>query len=234
MLDKELIKNNFKKSIKTYNSNAIVQKKVAQKLVSFLPLKKFPKILEIGSYSGLLTKELINWVEFKQYLAIDIIDSFDEIKKLDNRIKFQIADVEDIEFNEKFDLIIASSSLQWCSDFEGVVKKLKSHLSNNGVVAISVFGKDNLFEIKKVFGAGLNYKSVSELKFLFSDNAKIIEETQVLEFQNPKDILKHLKYTGVNSIRKNTLGICEIRKKLKMLNDIYENKLTYNPIYIID
>ena len=72
---KELIKNNFKKSISTYDEYAFVQKKISKKLASLIKVKKVNSILEIGSYSGLLTKEIVKNVEFKNYSAVDIINS---------------------------------------------------------------------------------------------------------------------------------------------------------------
>lgn len=232
MLDKELIKNKFQKSLLTYSNHAIVQKDMAEKLSDFLD-KNYDDILEIGSYSGLLTNEIVKKVNFKNYCAIDIIDSFKYIKNLSPKIKFILGDIESIRIKEKYDLIISSSSLQWCENFSKIIKKLKSYLKPEGHLAIAIFGKKNLYQIKDVFGVSLNYPDISEIKDLFSDNAKIIEETITLQFNNPLEILKHLKYTGVNSL-KNDIKYCEIKEKMKILEEKYQNKLTYNPIYIID
>ena len=43
MLNKKIIKNNFKKSLKTYDENAIVQKKMAIELIALLNKNYFPK-----------------------------------------------------------------------------------------------------------------------------------------------------------------------------------------------
>lgn len=234
MPDKELIKKNFKKSLLTYDNNAIVQKIMAQKLVSNLKEKKFKNILEIGSYSGILTKEIVKNFRFETYLALDIIDSFDLIKNTDSKIEFQKIDIENFKTNKKFDLIIANASLQWCDNFDETIQKLKSYLAPNGILAISVFTKENLYEIKKTFNIGLNYLSDEDIKRTFSKNAKIIKEKEILQFKNPKDILRHMKYTGVNSISKTNFTISQIKEKMKILEEIYQNKLTYTPLYIID
>lgn len=232
-MDKKLIQNNFQKSLKTYNNYAIIQKQMAATLVSLIDKKKeYSSILEIGSYTGLLTKEINKKISFNNYLALDIVDSFNFIKDINPKIRFKKCDVEEFNTDEKFDLIIAGASLQWCEDFYQTVKKLKTFLSKKGVLAISIFGTKNMQEVKESFKAGLKYLSEDEIKNFFSKNALIKEENYILGFNNSKEILEHLKYTGVNSTKK--LSFLEIKEGLKVLSEKFNNKLTYNPIYIID
>ena len=139
MLNKELIEKKFENSIDNYDENALIQKIMADKLVSLIEKRNFKHVLEIGSYSGILTKKLVEKFKFEKFLALDIVDSFEKIKNLSNKIEFQKIDVEKFETKEKFDLIIANASLQWCNDFEGTIKKLKSYLTKDGIFAITTF-----------------------------------------------------------------------------------------------
>lgn len=234
MLDKNLIQQNFAKSVYTYDSNAYVQKQTATKLLDLIKGKKFESILEIGSYTGNLTKPAVERFEFESYLAVDIVNSFDFIKNLSPKIKFKQVDIEQFQSDEKFDLIIANASLQWCNDFRGTIKNLKSFLNKNGILAISIFGVKNLIEIKEVFNSGLNYPKEEVLKSIFSKNAKITDEIIKLQFNSSMDILKHLKDTGVNSVSKNSLTVAQIKRKLEILEKEYNNILTYNPVFIVD
>ena len=234
MLDKKLIEEKFKNSIEYYDDNAVIQEIMADKLVSLIAKKKYRRIFEIGSYSGLLTKKIVEKFEFDDYLALDIVDSFDKIKNLSSKIRFEKCDIEKFETQEKFDLIIANASLQWCNDFEGIVKKLKSFLNEDGIFAITTFATDNFFEIRDAFNVSLNYLKFEELEKVFSSNAQIIQEIHTLRFNSPNDLLKHLKLTGVNAISKNNIKIAEIKKSLQILNERHQNKLTYKPVYIID
>ena len=235
MLDKKLIKNKFKRSIETYDKNAFIQNLMAQKLIELIKDKKFKNILEIGSYTGILTKKLIDInPNFTSYTAIDIIkESKNYIKKIDNNIIFLNKDVEDFYTGQKFDLIIANASMQWCLDLSNTIKKLQSFLENEGIMAISLFSKNNFFEIKDIFNIGLNYPSPNEIKKIFDKEILIFDENYELNFDNTFDILKHLKLTGVNALKKESFSIKELKEKMKNYQLKYENKLTYNPMYVI-
>ena len=142
MIDKELIKNKFQKSLNTYPEHALLQPNIAHKLAEFID-KDYEDILEIGSYSGFLTREIVKKTEFRNYTALDIVDSFDCIKNLSPKIKFILADIEEVELNQKYDLIISSSSLQWCNNLAKTTEKLKANLKPNGRIMLAIFGKKN-------------------------------------------------------------------------------------------
>ena len=118
MLDKELIKKKFIKSLLTYNSNAFVQKIMADELIELLNNKKYKNILEIGSYTGILTEKLVlKNPDFENYTAVDIISQAKKyVNKINNKIEFINADIENFKTDKKFDLIIANASLQWCDN----------------------------------------------------------------------------------------------------------------------
>ncbi len=241
-LNKELIKSKFEKSAKTYDKNASPQTKMAKTLLDLIlkkhPEKNFENILEIGSYTGIFTKELIKNLDFENYLALDVVDSFSYIKDLNPKISFKNMDIENFETKEKFDLIAANASLQWCEDFDKTLLKLLSFKKESGLLAFSIFDKDNLFEIKNAFNVGLNYKNEDEILVLL--NSKKIKSTTIkkekitLEFKNPREILRHLKLTGVNSLnKKEKMPYKKIKQGMKILEEEYKNKLTYSILYVI-
>ena len=235
MLNKELIKRRFKRSLKTYDKNAFVQKIMADELVFLLGEKKFKNILEIGSYTGILTERLIEKnPDYASYIALDIISNSCEcIKRIDDRISFLNVDIEEFVTEKKFDLIIANASLQWCLNFEEVIEKLKNFLEPRGIIALSVFAKDNFFEIKDIFDVGLNYLSLDEIRRIFQNRAQILQKEYELKFDDVFDVLRHLKATGVNAVTNESFSVCKLKDKLKIYEQKYNNKLTYKPLYII-
>ena len=73
MINKELIKKRFSKCITTYDENAKIQKRMAEKLFSLLERNDFDKILEIGCGTGLLTKIAVEKLNFRTYTANDMV-----------------------------------------------------------------------------------------------------------------------------------------------------------------
>lgn len=234
MIDKNTVYKKFEKRIDDYPKHAIAQKEMAEKLVSLLPQKKYSSILEIGSYSGFLTSEIKKNIDYDRYLALDVVGKSKEyLKKIDDKIEFLKCDIENFETEYRFDLIISNASLQWCADFEGVINKLKKYLAEGGVLAISTFSPDNLKEIKEVFAVSLDYPDEMTIKDVFKEDSIIIKDEISLKFDNPLEVLRHLKYTGVNSLLVSPLKYHEIKEDLKRLNSEFNNTLTYSPIYVI-
>ena len=236
MINKNLIHDRFAKNLENYNENAKIQKRMAERLVSFVNNKKPQTILEIGSGTGFLTKFAVENFEFNYYKAIDIVENSESyIKEISSDIEFVVADIEQYLScsSEKFDLIISNASLQWVEDFEGVINALKSRLNPNGELIFTTFGPENCREIYHVVGASLNYFSTNELQRMFPSST-IETEIHIMAFDTPKDVLKHLQLTGVNGIENRAWT----KKDLIKFENGYKNlcnrrpTLTYNPIYI--
>lgn len=228
MIDKSLVEKRFKKSLKTYNDNAIVQKKMAERLINMLPVKKFNSIFEIGCSTGVLTEKIKKNLQFNEFICNDIVkESKLYIDKIIEKNNFIFGDIEEIEINKKFDLIISNAALQWCNNPAKVIDKLISSLKKNGILAVSIFGSNNLKEIKTI----LDIKNDNLI------NINGIEETEIVYFNNPIEVLKHIKSTGANAL----IEYQFTKTRLKFFEEQYkklyskDNKvfLTYKPLYII-
>ena len=145
-----------------------------------------------------------------------------------------------MNFDGKYDLIISSSTIQWFEDIESFLRKIEKNLSENGIIAISTFGLDNLKEIKTLTNRGLSYYSLERWISIISEIFEMItisQEFVPLFFETPIEVLKHLKKTGVNGLNENPLSpsqvvsFCENYKKQHMSENGLT--LTYHPIYII-
>lgn len=239
MIDKALVKKRFSKSLKTYNDNAIIQKQMADKLITLLPFNYFDSIFEAGCATGILTDKIKIKIRFNHYSANDIVEeSQDYIRNIIPDSSFFSGDIETLEINKKYDLIISNACLQWCNNIEATIIKLLNCLNNNGILAVSIFGNENLKEIKEIFNIENKNYDMDKLKTFLSDyNAKIIEEKIELTFNSASDILKHIKNTGANAIEQMKLT----KSKLIQIEEEYNNRfkkqngmvLTYNPVYIV-
>ena len=237
-MNKDLIQSRFSKNLASYNEQAKIQKRMAERLVSFAEKKEYFSVLEIGCGTGFLTRNISEKIKFSNYKAIDIVpECCKYISEINSNIVFIANDVEKYlgNCNEKFDLIISNASLQWVNNFENTIKNLKNCLSKNGELIFSTFGKENFREIYHAIGTTLNYFSQKELKDKFLDfEITVDEEIHIMSFATPKDVLKHLQATGVNAIE----NVSWTKKDLIKFENAYSNlcskrpTLTYNPIYV--
>ena len=234
---KDLIQQRFKKSLKTYDSCAVVQKQMAKNLISYIPDKIYENILELGCGTGFVTR-ILSEREYKVYDALDLVEDCEfYIKSISEKINFINSDIEAFVADKKYDLIISNASLQWLDNFEEFVKKLKSNLSSDGVVGITMFGKSNFKELSEIVEHPLKYYSTDEIREVFEefDIIKLEEDIQTLDFETPLDVLHHIKNTGVNALKNEHWTKKDLIKFEKSYKKCCgENiKLTYNPIYII-
>ena len=237
-MNKDLIQSRFSKNLTSYNEQAKIQKRMAEKLVSFTEKKEYLSILEIGCGTGFLTQNISNCINFCNYKAIDIVPECEKyISEINPNINFVADDIENYLKinNENFDLIISNASLQWVNDFENTIQVLKKCLNKDGELIFSTFGKENFREIYHAIGASLNYYSQKDLIQMFSNfNISTDEEIHIMSFATPKDVLKHLQATGVNAIE----NVSWTKKDLIKFENAYSNlcskrpTLTYNPIYV--
>ena len=244
MINKELIKFRFNKSVKTYNETAIIQKEMAKKLtdktISFCG-SSFDKVFEFGAGTGFLSQNIVNQIKFNEYYANDIIEESEYcIKNIINTAKFLSGDIEKINITEKFDLVVSNAVVQWVSDLDELLLKIRSNLSDNGYFAFTTFGEQNYHEIRETTGVSLDYLKTETLKEKCNAKFEIIsfeESIQTLFFDTPLEVLKHIKNSGTNSIKSTNWTM----SKLKVFNDFYRksfssgNKviLTYHPIFVI-
>lgn len=246
-IDKQLVKERFLNSVDTYNSNAIVQKKMAQKLVSVLKEKsgnKFDNIIEIGSGTGLLTKEIVEELEFDKLVTNDFSSDYNSIIKgiftdINFKYEFIKGDAEFIfNFPENNNLIISNATFQWFEDIIEFVNRMSNILDKDGILAFTTFGIDNFHEVNKIQNVSLDYTSPDKIINAVSNNFDVIyrnNSEEKMYFPSPIEVLKHIKYTGVNSINGNAKILP--KKFISKYHNLFSTpkgvSLTYKPIYII-
>jgi len=239
-INPKLIKKQFEKSMDKYDKNAVVQKIMAEKLVSEL-IKisgNFDNILELGAGTGLLTKELIKKVEYKNYTANDLCEKSKKyLDKIIPDYKFIKGNAQKIISVKKQDLIISNALFQWFKDIEKSMLYYYNLLNPDGIIAFSTFSPDNFSEIMDLTGLSLEYKTADYLKAVIEKNFDILyieEFSYKMSFDNPLELLAHMKHTGVNSLADQSWTFADV----KIFCDKYKEKypditLTYSPILVI-
>jgi malonyl-CoA O-methyltransferase len=187
----------FSKRAKSYTKHNIIQKNVAKHLISKISSK--PKaILDLGSGNGVVY-DLIDW-EIDSFVGVDMADEMAYEHPKDKKIKTIKADFDDISLYKRFkrfDITIASSSLQWSKDLPNTISIISNHTKE---IAFAIFC-DNTFKTI--------YELSSLQTFLPSSNLTIKEmeryfdiEYEIkeykLEFEDNLSIFRYIKNSGVS------------------------------------
>lgn len=258
-IDKQLVCRQFRRAATGYDRQAVIQHRVADRLlamtVKYTDQQSQPlRILEIGCCTGLLTGKLLNsGIKVRSLVLNDLMPDFVERLSKDlavgkrgvdesgiDELGFLPGDIEQISLPGPFDLIISSSTFHWLDDLEQTLEKLLAALHPGGILAFSLYGPDNLPEIKELTGVGLDYLSFSKITSMLKKRCLLEEyhqEKEIFLFPEPRDVLNHLRKTGVNSIIRKPWTRQELdffcREYTKRFQVDQAVRLTYNPLYFI-
>ena len=247
MIDKQRIQQTFQRAATSYESQAMIQHRVADHLLGLLDRhdgKKIHRVLEIGCCTGLLTRKLAErYDEIYELVLNDLVESF--AVQAGNQvgipaISFLAGDIETVPLAGPYDLIISSSTFHWVHDLEGLLKKLADHMAPGATLAFSMYGPDNLEEIRELSGIGLNYFSLQEVEAMVKKHLSLDHSDQkreVFHFEAPMEVLDHLRQTGVNAVSSKpwTPGRLQRFKDeyLEKFSDDQGVRLTYHPLYLM-
>lgn len=252
-IDKSQVALRFAQAGQSYTEHAIVQKQIAQHL-SDLTQQYCPElfknavenILEIGCGSGNLSHLLLKNMQIDHLTLNDLYPEIQQHFQTYSKISYLIGDIEQLEFPKHLDLIASSSALQWVQNLDDIFLKACQSLNPQACLAFSSFGEKNLQEIKALTGQGLDYLSLENIQDKLLNNGfeilHLSEQISHLNFDHPKQVLQHLKATGVTATASN------FRWTKQSLHDFYQDyqkfsfsdesgqmlyPLTYHPIYCI-
>ena len=90
-----LIRTRFTRMLSAYNTNAKIQKKMAEKLINLCGKNSYNTILEIGCGTGFLTRNAVEKLVFRNYTALDIVkECKNYIQEISPKINFINSDIE--------------------------------------------------------------------------------------------------------------------------------------------
>ena len=229
-INKQQIRKSFTKAISTYEQEAFVQYQIATELCRLLSVYSdhpISSILEIGCGTGFFTRLLRTSFPSATITANDLCSEV--VNYIPDDIKFISGDMETINFPDKYDLIAGSSAIQWLENLPLFSEKMNRTLSEKG-----------LTEIKQITDIGLSYFTEPDLEHIISSSFQIIkmkEEIKTVYFPSPKDVLLHLKRSGVNGITSEKWTKSDLLYFTNQYNKLFKSdygvSLTYHPIYII-
>ncbi len=211
-LNKEKIARCFLRSLATYDQAAEVQNRLAARLMQLLadlPDSVFASVLEIGCCTGTLTEKLCLEKPVKKLHCNDLVPEFEDLlrKKVSRYQAMQFlpcfGDIEEQDLPSNLSLVISGATFQWLSDLPTFLKRLGRELPQGAYLAFSLFGPGTLQEFSSLTGVELAYVSDTTLKDLLDTDFQLLYHTEyqdTLYFQTVKEILSHIRDTGVGGV----------------------------------
>lgn len=243
-LDKKLVSGRFARSLGTYDENAIVQRDMAAELVNALKDcagVNFTRIFEVGCGTGILTRHIAKELNYEKLIVNDLVPEYMVPIMEMVTCDFMVGDVETLPgMPRELDLIISNATFQWMENMERVLRRLAEKLNNNGIVAFSTFGVDNIMEIGELLGIKLRYLKADDIRDALGycyQELYFSETRRELKFADPQMLLRHLQKTGVTGIRKDIWTKSMMQKFMDDYAERYGDqsgvKLTYHPMIFI-
>lgn len=246
------VQQHFQRGFRNYNDHAHVQAHIATHLaelfVQAVGTHRFHRALEIGCGTGFLTQELVSRISVDHWTLNDLVsDCKTQIAPIlsasNSTWDFLSGAIEAVPLPIKYDLIVSASTIQWVADTPALLKRLSDRLTPGGWLVLSSFAPDHFCELE-AFGAGarkMSYFDSSDWHDLLPDNLVpkyIGQDVQTAKFASVRDMLVHLRNTGVNANAQHNwsrqnLAAFELDYASEFSDQDQKVQLTYAPVYII-
>jgi malonyl-CoA O-methyltransferase len=187
----------FNKFAHTYSNYNIIQRKIIKK---YLPYVK-SKVVDLGCGNGIICE----YKNFDFYLGIDISENMLKLHPC-KTIKHDFNTKECFELIKKydFDQLISFSALQWAKDLNFVFREIKN-LNKDYLLAI--FTSNTFKSLHNYLGVTSPIHSkekVLDAAKILNANIEILNYE--LKFESPLKLLEYIKYSGVSSNVRASVG----------------------------
>ncbi len=202
----ERIRQRFARSLDSYGDAATLQAEMARTLLEALKAQagtRFPRLLEAGCGTGVLTDLVEQQLAFQELLLVDLVPECARFHQRRPKASFRAGDLEALELPQELDLCLANAVFQWLKAPQAFLKRLHNALKPSAILAFTTFGPQNLREVRQLTGRGLEYPPVGQWEEMLTQEGYQLlgkkEGLRALPFPTPLDVLKHLKATGVTA-----------------------------------
>ncbi len=236
---KEALRNNFSRCAHSYDKYANIQHLAAGELLKELPAEGIRNILEIGCGTGNYTLLLKNKFKAAKITVVDISREMIAVARQKfgaTKIDFVVADAEEMAIADRFDLITANATFQWFEDIEESMARYKNALTDNGLLAFSIFGPLTFRELNESLKKALHeetrirasyFLTEEGLKKILGRHFRRVSIREIIikeEYPSLEELLNKIKYTGVQGNGANSryfLGRGLVRKIEEIYNLSY-------------
>ncbi|APG46313.1 methyltransferase [Phaeobacter porticola] len=206
------VANSFRRGLGSYHAQATAQARVAVDLADLLQKcvgdRRFAHVFEFGAGTGHLTEALFHRFDIGTIALNDLVAEAEPplqqtVAAHGGKASFAVGPIETCAFPQGVDLIAASSVVQWVPNVPQLMQRCAAALTPNGWLALSGYGRGHFRELAALgsTAAAPNYMDHSDWPAVLPQDLQLVELRQAaitLHFASPRDVLRHLRETGVN------------------------------------
>ncbi len=211
-LDKNNIKRCFRRCLSTYDEAAVVQTRLAVRLMQaldILPATAFRSVLEVGCCTGVLTEMLCRDKPVQSLFLNDLVLDFEDVvlSRLQKNASIPVTscfgDIEKVDLPAELSLVLSGATFQWLSNLPLFFNCLGRRLRPGSYLAFSLFGPGTLQEFSSLTSVELNYHSDKQILALLEEDF-ILESYETFQeqlfFSSVREIMNHVRETGVGGV----------------------------------
>ena len=145
---------------KQYEKASTPQKEWGAKLISELPLKGNIRVLDLGCGEGTNTERIAELIPNGEVVGIDVSTGMIDAAKPKKRanLNFILMDIEEIEFEDEFDVIFSNATLHWVKDHKRLLRNVFKALRKNGILRFNFAADGNCSNFFKVIRKAMIHK----------------------------------------------------------------------------
>ena len=135
-----------------YKKASTHQKEWGNKIIAEFKLKGNEHILDLGCGDGALTAELAQLVPYGLVLGIDGSNGMIETaRKLEtSNLSFKVQDINNLDYENEFDLIFSNATLHWIKDHNRLLKNVFKSLRQNGIYRCNFGATGNCINFTRI------------------------------------------------------------------------------------
>jgi len=149
---------------KKYEQSSFHQKEWGTKLIAELDLRGDECVLDLGCGDGALTFRIAELVPDGRVLGIDASEGMIDaaLPKTTANLSFRLMDIDELDFNEEFDLIFSNATLHWVGDHRKLLRNVRRVLRPGGRVRFDFAGDGNCLNFFSVVREAMVLDSFAE------------------------------------------------------------------------
>lgn len=219
----------FSRYAAEYGSRNVIQRLVADKLISSTP--DHPRrILDLGCGNGTLYS-LIGW-EIERFVGVDFSDSMLEHHPKAPNVELILGDFNDPALfdrlgGEHFDRLYSASALQWADDLEGVMRSLASL---NTPMSLAIFTAGTFKTLHECAGVTPLLRSSDEVMAIAEKHLDVQFDVvhYTLEFDSVREMFRYIKRSGVSGGRR----VLDFAQTKRLMETYPLNYLEFEVVFI--